>query len=158
MKKNDVYQFHYNDEYLKTDSYPYHCFDGILIVRETEEGKFFLEDTYWSHGNRWFTPDEAESLGTMTFKSNLDEVNPIHESDIRYYADEDIFTFEMHHGHRTQKYLRKGAAKSSAKMLRVLNERIVASEQRIRHEESSIAYAKTKIAEIEAGNADVCFF
>jgi hypothetical protein len=160
MKKNDVYQFRFSIDYLNSikDSYPYHCFDGILIVGETEEGKFFLEDTYWSHGNHRFTPEEAETKGTLTFVCNLDDVVPIHESVIRYYADEDIFTLEMHHGHRTQKYLRKGAAKSSAKMLRVLNERIVASEQKIRYEETTIADAKMKIAEIEAGNVEVCFF
>lgn len=155
MKKNDVYQFRYNDDYRKSDSNPYHCFDGILIVRETEEGKFFLEDTYCSHGNRRFTPDEAESLGTMTFVCNLDEVTKVSESELVYYDSSDVVVLDVHAGHRREFYLRKGATKSSEKMIRTLREKIENAEQTIRSRRESIEQWSRQIAEIESGNTEI---
>ena len=123
IKESDVFDFRYKPEVVKNSFSPYHCFDGILIVRKDKKEEFYLEDTYWSNG-RTFTLDEALAKGTLRYVFNLDKVEKTSKRDLNYYDDKDIVILRYGHGYSTQCFIRKGAKKSKEKMLAVIKKQI----------------------------------
>lgn len=124
MKNNDVYRFQYNDEQRKKIFMSDHCFDGQLVFRDG-----MLYDTYWGLDlrgldGRCFTPEEAVQHGELTFVCNLDEVAKVSEHAYPQYADEDSFNLSHQHGCYKYFAVRKGAKKSVAKQLAILDERV----------------------------------
>jgi len=157
FKVNDVYEFRYNEEMAKKLAYPYHCFDGTLIVRKSEGGSIYLVDTYWSSDNRMFTIKEALNQGNLTFICNLDEVDELKDFCTEYYDDSDIIRLKIHAGYRNETYLRKGAVKSKDKMISVIKEKIEMEESNIRSAKGSIAYLNETLKKVESGDLNVYF-
>lgn len=130
MRERDVFRFKYNEAYLDKWSYWDHCFDGKLVAFSSGES-FLLFDTYWMHrpftdrpsSGRRFTPKEAAERGELKFICNLNEVDIIDEHMISYYADEDVFNLSYQHGHCRFFAIRKGAPRSSERMLLALREK-----------------------------------
>lgn len=151
IKINDVYSFRYNAEETKKMFEPYHCFDGQLIVRESNKGGLILVDTYWSYDNRTFTLEEALSKGQLTFKFNIDDVQDLKLYDMDYYADEDIFDFSHQHGCYKRYVLRKGAEKSIEKQERVLLEKIDNCKRNIESEKRSLDNYVQKLVKLKQG-------
>src|SRR5690554_3386380 len=92
LREGDVYRFSYHQDRARGDlSW---CFDGQVVVRDGR-----LVDTYWGgtavdYGDgRVVQPSE----GTLTFVCNLADVEDIHESERRYYADEDVIDLSWQH-------------------------------------------------------------
>lgn len=155
FRVNDVYQFRYNAEMVEKLVYPYHCFDGTLTVRATDNGKLILVDGYWSSDNRTFTIDEAFEQGTLEFLCNLDDVVETSDSSNKYYDDDDLITVCHHAGYRNKYYLKKGAEKSISKMLSVLGNQIDYERHLIESSKRNIEMIKKKIERLESGDTDI---
>ena len=152
LRVNDVYSFRYDEVEVKKMFAPYHCFDGMLVVKE-RKGKLMLEDTYWGYGdNRTFTPEEALQKGTLTFKYNLDEVEEIKKYELCYYADEDLFNLSHQHGCYSKYAKRKGAQRNKEKMLAVLTQRIADEKSKIKWSQRNLVSLNEKLQKIEAGD------
>ena len=154
MKVNDVYDFKYSDEYIKTHSYwgdHYHCFDGQLVVKAYDDGTLYLEDTYWNDPseNRRFSREEALKYGHLTFKCNLDEVVKSSYHDYRYYNEEDIIDLSYQH-HSYKRFVRKkDAQRSQAKMLDYADRQIIEMKREIERLQYDIERMKETRAKIE---------
>lgn len=156
LKLNDVYKFQYNEKH-RTQMYdPYHCFDGQLIAKIGNVGYLYLEDTYWnSGGNRRFPLEQALKQGTLTYICNLDEIEKISESDMSYYADEDVFDLSTQHHCYKAFYKRKNAEKSFDKMERVLIRKIEEIEHNISWQNSSLIRAKEDLEKLRHGDMNI---
>lgn len=162
VRENDVFRFRYSDQVergIREHSYDaYHCFDGILKAHERMDGMIILWDTYWgtvSNSSRWFTVEEAHEKGELTFVCNLDDVDPIRESDMKYYDDSDVFALRIHHGYRNEYYLRRGAERSQTKMLETINSQIESTEQDIRHGQDKLIRLKEMREKVTDGDTSV---
>lgn len=155
LKNMDVFSFRFNAEYVKKESYPYHCFDGTLIAKKFHDGKIRLVDTYWTSDSRVFTLSDALKKGTLNFICNLDEVTAATKDIYNYYNDEDCITLFIHAGYRNQYYLKRGAERSKEKMISVLTSKIEDANRQI---ESLKWYANNyavSIEEINSGNLSI---
>jgi hypothetical protein len=156
IKLNDVFSFRFNEAETKKRFDPYHCFDGTLIVKQSNDGGLYLEDTYWSSGeNKSFTVSEALKLGVLTFKCNLDDVQKIEKHDLKYYNDEDIIHLHIHGGYRSQNFIMKGTERSKEAMISHLQGEIEESERLIKHHRGNIEWCNNKIKQIEAGDLTI---
>ena len=159
IKPNDVFRFRYNKterDWTGWDS-RYHCFDGTLKARQRLDGSITLHDTYWGESgmSRWFTPEDALESGTLEFVCNLDDVDPIKKRDLIYYDDEDVFTLYIHSGYQNEYYLRRGAERSQAKMLSVLDDREEDARSKIRSAQHDLQMIAETRAKIEAGDTSI---
>lgn len=157
LKENDVYSFRYNDEAKAKIPYPYHCFDGQLIVQKLSSGGFILKDTYWGGSNdcKWFTLEDALKQGELKLKCNLSEVEKISEHQLCYYADKDIFDLSHQHGCYKDYKVRKGAPRSSEKMLRVIQQQIEDAIYRKGAAERELVRLSEKLEKVQAGDLTV---
>lgn len=155
IKENDVFEFRYNSEQMKKLFEPYHCFDGILIVRKGRGESLVLQDTYWSgYESRSFSYTEAIEKGTLQYLGNLDDFEE-KKGDIKcYYDDNDIMVLGMHKGYRRKYYLKKGAVKSKEVMKSHLDKKITEKESQLRNQQAEINTLKSYKEQIEAGNLD----
>jgi superfamily II helicase len=131
IKLNDVYSFQFNEEYIKTHFEPYHCFDGQLIVKNYN-GELRLKDTYYST-SKYFTLEELQSVGTLTFKCNLNDVETCRESDKMYYAKEDIINLSYQRGCYKWFVKKKGAKRVKEVMLKEIGERMETINRKIKY-------------------------
>jgi hypothetical protein len=156
LKLNDIYKFQYNEKYCKQLFEPYHCFDGQLIVRQGNAGDLYLEDTYWSSGgNKTFTLDQALVKGILEFICNIEEIEKIGESEMNYYANEDLFDLSKQHHCYNEYYKRKGAKKCPVKMERVLIRKIEKIEHNISWENSQLIRVKEDLGKLRNGDIDI---
>ena len=155
IKELDVFHFRYKPKIAETMSYPDHCFDGQLIAKKNQKGEIYLEDTYWSSGDKCFTPKEAKEKGILTFYCNLNEVEEIGEGSQDYYADEDIFNLSHQHGCYRKFAVRKDAQRNKEKMLSVINERIREAKRKIEWLLEDLERYSVTRHEIEKDNLDV---
>ncbi len=125
FSNGDVFHFRYSELERSKRFMPEHCFDGQLVY-DGKSGELF--DTYWgfmslSDSGHHFTPEEAAAKGTLTFICNLDEVQPIQECLYEQYDEADRFDLSYQHACYKKYFIRKGAKKSRAMQLRLLDER-----------------------------------
>jgi len=144
IKEGDIYNFRYNEQFMKGNFEPYHCFDGILTVKPSEKG-LILEDGYWSSDNRWFTLDKALSEGELTFVCNINEVEVIKEYESMYYNEKDIFILPFHSGYRTVYYKRKGSEKCKETILNQLTAKVQQAESSLISARRSLEWAKEEL-------------
>lgn len=152
IKLNDVYRFQFNETELKHRSYPYHCFDGQLTVKEGWGKGFRLYDSYWNFsGNctKSFTLEEALKYGTLEFICNMDEIEPIEWHQQSRYDDADLFDLSNQHGCYKKMYKRIGAQPSKQKMISVLNKKIEEEKSKIKMAASSLRWLNQEMIKLE---------
>lgn len=154
IKKNDVFRFHHKDgPFTKI-----HCFDGIFVVAETEEGDLWLVDTYWGIGNnnsKMFNLKHALKLGTLEPLGNLDDYHEILLKEEVYYADEDLMKLPIQSGQRTALYVKKGTGRSTEKMESMLLGFIEETTSDIERATSKLEHYKMLLGRVKAGDAEV---
>lgn len=156
MRNGDVYRFSYTD--TSGMHMPYHCFDGQLVAFEQSDGSFLLRDTYWLHDfkersdTRTFTEADAKAEGELVFVCNLNDVQKIKKHDADYYDDGDLFNISYQHGCYPCMALRKGAAKSPEKMLRVIEQRTAEARRNIESAQREIERLGEYAKKVEAGD------
>lgn len=138
---------------------PYWCFDGQLVALENTK---FLYDTYWLHnfkyssGNdRRLTVKEAQKLGELKFKCNLNEVEFISEERTKYYNENDVFNLSYQHGGYPRFAVKKGAQRDQKRMEQELERKIEWLGQEISFLERQLDEARNNLAEVRKGNLDV---
>lgn len=160
VKINDVYKFRFSDEYIKEHySYPgadpYHCFDGVLIVKKNENDEFIFRDTFG--GGQWsrsFTPNQLMKVGQLQYYFNLDEVEKCPRHELDYY--DDIDTFKLNSKNNDSKYYkRKGAKRSVGKMESVIIEIIGYLEKQVEYYTDRIKDYREKLEHVRNGDTDV---
>lgn len=154
IKIKDVYKFQYNVESLKNISYPYHCFDGMLVVKDTTSG-LLLVDTYWNSDNKYFTLQEALEKGTLEYICNLDDVEYIKEYELNYYDDEDIINLSYQHSSYARYAILKGVKKSKNKMMRVLKDKLSSKTNQIESLKRDLISIEDKISKLETENVEL---
>lgn len=156
FKVNDIFSFRFNESELKKRSYPWHCFDGQLIVRKSHEGNLYFADTYWSFGScgdsKRFTIDELLKIGDITFVCSLDEVEEIKQGDLLYYAEDDVYNLSYQNGCYKRYAKKRGAVRSQAKMIESATEKLEDAIYRKAKAERDIEEYKKTISKIEAGD------
>lgn len=161
IRLNDVFRFRYHPEEAKKRFDPSHCFDGKLVVKQSNNDFFdnglYLEDTYWHSGSDSYRWSLKETLKRETIEliCNLDEVAEIKEYEQGYYADSDIFNLSRQHGCYKQFAVRKGAARSKEKMLKTLQKQIEKAEHDAEFANRQIEKAKENITKIETGDLNI---
>ena len=119
----DVFRFSCNHEKRTKRFELNHCFDGQLVCYGG-----ILVDTYWGFDvrecGRRFTPQEAANLGALIFLCNLKDVEPISEWEFDQYDEADRFDLSYQHRCHKKLVIRKGALKSVANQLSILEERV----------------------------------
>lgn len=141
IKINDVYRFRYNPEHVKKLHSPYHCFDGLLKVRQSDKG-LILVDGYWSSDNKWFTLGDALKQGELEFICNLDEVEQINKYESKYYNEKDIFILPYHSGYHTMYLKRKGAEKCRETIMKQLEAKIQKAKSDLESAKRSLEWAE----------------
>jgi len=156
MRIGDVFEFRYSQEYIKENNIfsPYHCFDGTLVANE-EGGGIVRVGTYWSGCNKTFNPDNIESMGTLTFLFNSDEVDSCSKDDFKYYDSEDVFTMSIHMGYRNNFFIKKGAKRSKDTMLEYLRSELEKQKLMQISIERDIKGIIEKIERVEEGDVDI---
>lgn len=149
-KEKDVFKFKFNEEYLKKHNYPYHCFDGQLIVHKRQDGTLIFKDTYYSNST-YFTLEELEKVGTLEFVCNLDDVVDCSEYDKVYYDENDIINLSYQHNSYKWFVRKKDAKRSKEKMMETIKNKIEEKEREIRWLEDEIKRLKEKQERIENG-------
>lgn len=152
IKEGDIYKFRYNEQFMKGNFEPYHCFDGILTVKPSYEKGLILVDGYWSSDNRWFTLDKALSEGELTFICNVNEVEVIKEYESMYYNEKDIFRLPFHSGYHTVYYKRKGAEKCKETILNQLTVKVQQAESSLTSAQRGLEWAKESLEKAKKEN------
>lgn len=155
LREGDVFEFRYSQAYR--DKHPgdlHWCFEGTVIVRKGE-----LCDTYWGM-NGYSEPRIVKTeWGALEFVVNLDDVRPCESYEHVYYDDSDCFVITSQHGLQRACFVRKGAEKSSAKLLRVIDERLREKRDELTRHVRSVNFDIERLVEArvkaEAGNLNV---
>lgn len=156
FKENDVFEFRYKPEEEKKRFNPYHCFDGMLVVKKNDKEEIYLVDTFWrGRKNRAFTPEEAIEQGELTFLCNLEEMVDIGEHETIYYDDADIVKMCIHGGYCNRFLIKKGTQRSQSKMLQSIRRKIEDEHSKIRSAENSLEWLNETLKKIEAGDLSV---
>jgi hypothetical protein len=160
IKAGDVFLFRYHPAKEQGWDSRKHCFEGILVAKESDSG-FTLHDTYWhldGSNGRWFKPVEAIAAGTLTYYFNLNDVSKIREYDICYYDDHEVFCMHVQNAcsaNCRSYYLRKGAERSKGKMLSVVAEKIEEAEHKVASATRDIKRYTEMKSKIESGDLEV---
>ena len=157
IKIGDYYRFSYNEKYEKELFMPYHCFDGILFVKQKNDGSLYLVDTYWSSGGRSFTLEQALEQGILTFICNINDVEPCVKSEKRYYNSDDFFNLSSQHGCYERYFKRKNAARSSELMEEELKKLIDERKHEIEYAEYDIKRYVEYIDRLKSGDNSFWF-
>jgi hypothetical protein len=155
IKKDDVFAFRYNEQYVAKNYDPYHCFDGTLIAKVNSDGAIYLEDTYWSSDNRWFTPDEVAKQGVLVFKCNLNDYEACSSDVVKYYDPSDYVELYIHHGYRNKFLLKKGAVRSVDAMVARIQEEVDDKTRQIQSLTFSLERLSDTMEKVKAGDTDV---
>lgn len=164
VRVNDVYSFRYNEKESKNRFSPYHCFDGQLIVKQRENGKFYLVDTYWGSKYNQFTAyqdmkiktiEQALEQGELTFRCNLDEVEEIKEWETAYYDDSDFYNLSYQSGCYKYFVKKKGAQRSKEKMLQSIKQKITDTEYKRDSAIRELQSLSDRLNKIESGDTTV---
>ncbi len=159
LKVNDVFRFRFSAEEIKKRPYPWHCFDGQLVVRARKDGSLYLVDTYWAFGSygdsKSFSLEAIENIGTIEYVCNLDDVEKMNEWENMYYSDEDIFNLSYQAGCYKYWVKKKGAVRSLDKMLKSVTEKIEQAERDIKSAEWRKSCLEESKAKIESGDSSV---
>jgi len=129
-----------------------HCFEGLFIIMQDEEGEKWFVDTFWGV-NRWdnkkwkFT--ETNELFKLNFYVNLNDLEKVEHYSLDDYSDEDLFT--LHDQHACVKsciyhFKRKGAIKNPQKKISKLQEEINEEKRKV---EWAVRNIESKSAEIK---------
>ena len=162
LKEDDVYHFQWSSEEYEKEGYGgalRHCFEGLLVVRKVRD-ELKLVDTYWGlkGDGKDFTLQESTKRGTLEWYCNLNDVKSIGENQRVYYSDDDIiFLHEQHACDTSCKfyYIKKGAKRSQAKMLSVVQREIDERKDTIRYATDDLEMSSKKYNEIKNGNLEV---
>lgn len=154
IKELDVYEFTYNKDLRERDNYINHCFDGILIVRKSDDGELYLQDTYTSDG-RVFSLKDAKNKGNLDFMCNLNNVDKIDIRDTIYYEESDVVTLHCQHGYQTKYYLKKNAKKSATQMVYYINKQLEDKQNKIESLEHDMKMYKEKLKKVKSGELDI---
>lgn len=154
-KEGDVFQWRYADP--DADDRPwgdYHCCSRIGIFHEGR-----IRDTYWQIGvsfssGRSFGVEDFPKL-ILQFRGNLSDFEKRPEYDADYYDDADFLDLNHANSTRGNFYLRKGAKRSTEKMLTVARRKLEKAQSDERYAISRAEDARKVIAKIEAGETDV---
>lgn len=160
-KINDIYHGNWKDR--EKDN---HCFEGLLkVVEETDVDGFskrlILVDMYWfTGGNKWFTEKEAEAQLNLSYYCNLDDFDlsvNVKNAPLVYEKTDYVFLHDQHACSDNCKrfYIRKGAVKSSTKMLQSLNIKAEKHIRDIQYAKSAIEWIEKDIDKIKSGDLNV---
>ncbi len=152
MKEGDIYRWSYLEPGDDRSYGRYHCCSNIAIL--DARGRF--RDTFWSSGSdgRSFGPEDLPKI-ELTFLGNLSDLERAPEYNADYYDDADIVNLNHSNSTSGNFYLRKGAKRSSAKMLTVARSKLDQWTSRERHAAQRADDLRTAIASIKAGKIDV---
>lgn len=143
IKDGDIFRWRWKDERPEHLGpwKRYHCRSQIAVAKD---GVLF--DTYWTYSlekpdwgdstAKW-SYDEAEQHLELTLVGNLSELEKREEYHGAYYDDADCVNLNHSNSTRTNFYIRKGAQRSKAKMLAVLDERIADNARKIESAKNS---------------------
>lgn len=160
IKEGDVFYFRWKP--LPNNSL-YHgydrmwAFDGQLVAKKDRHNNIYLEDTYWMNSNDGgrFTPEEAFEKGDMTFIFNIHDYDEISQHDLVYYDNADYVDFSKQKGCYKCYMLKKGAVRSKAKMLKVLEEKEKDANYSIERAQREIVSIKENRTKIENGDISI---
>lgn len=157
IKKNDVFSFRYNEEARKKHFGDiYHCFDGILVAKQRDDGTLYLQDTYWGGSDsRVIYIEDVNNKGTIEFICNLDEMESIKESEMVYFNDEDIVRLGIHKGYQTRILIKKGTERSKEKMIQSIKDKISESQSCIEWNKRCIETLNEKLEKLEQGDLSI---
>lgn len=164
IKENDIFDFRYKSEEIERMGghwFAQHCFDGQLVAKRID-GKWTLTDTYWSFGNcgnsrRWSLA-ESMKKGSLRLICNLDDVEKIDRYLTQYYDDKDLFNLSYQHGCYEFYAIRKGASRSSEKMLNTLNDKIRKAKSDIESTIREIEQLTEQKTKLEAGDLSITVY
>jgi hypothetical protein len=104
---------------------------------------------------------EVANGGSFEFYFNLADVDPIPNSEAKYYADDDLYHISEQHAcsDRCQHtFKRRGAERSADKMLSVLRENLREAERLAASYARSAQRMQRDIATVESGNLNVTIY
>jgi len=157
VKENDVFHFRPKD-YGELANW---CRENLFVAKKNNEGKIVFVDTYWGIGkwdNKEYTFSQANKLGKLEYYCNLDELEKISKSDLRYYADEDVFYLHDQHACvESCKYyfIKKGAKRSKAKMIETLEKLVNEAKHEIEWQTRKVEEYSAKRQQVEDGKLDI---
>lgn len=155
LREGDVFRWLYREPGDDRAYGRYHCCSRIGIVRNGR-----LRDTYWMIGDsfhsdgRSFGPDRLSDL-VLTRLGNLDDLVKAPEYHEEYYADSDIVNLNHANSTRGNFYIRKGAVRSTAKMLEATRRKLEKALSDERRAAERATELRSLIADIEAGDTSV---
>lgn len=157
IKINDVFSFRYNEETRKEHFGDiYHCFDGILVAKQRDDGTLYLQDTYWSGSDsRVIYIEDIDKKGTIEFLCNLDEMESIEDSEMVYFNDEDIVRLGIHKGYQTRILIKKGTPRSKEKMSQSIKDKILENQRGIEWNQRCIETLNEKLEKLEQGDLSI---
>lgn len=164
IKENDIFSFRYKSEEIERMGghwFANHCFDGHLIANRVD-GKWSLTDTYWSFGkssdSRNWSLSEAIKKGTLSLICNLNDIEKIDKHLTQYYDDKDLFNLSYQHNCYEFYAIRKGASRSSEKMLNTLNDKIRKAKSEIESTIREIEQLTEQKTKLESGDLNITVY
>lgn len=155
LREGDVYLWGYLEPGDDRAYGRYHCCSCFAVVKNGR-----LRDTYWAIQNsfgsdgRSFGVDDLPKLELRRL-GNLSDLERKQEYEEDYYDDADIVDLNHANSSRGNFYLRKGAKRSPAKMLRSARRMLEKAESDARMAADRAERLRSAIAEIKAGKTDV---
>lgn len=158
--EGDVFHFNWSPETIKEmGAMVTHCFQGILMVLKNGDGELEFYDTYWGiggKGGKYLSLDklnkELSKGAHLTYYCNMNDLEQISEHETVYYDDEDLFDLASQnrcHPSCISYYKKRGAKRSQAKMISVMEEKIKDKENVIKHAQWGIERYNLALKEIQ---------
>lgn len=158
LKQGDV--FHANWKEREWGDQKSHCFEGLFIVKEDEEGEKWFVDTFWGvnkwDNKKWKYTDAIRTFN-LEYYVNVNEIEPISEYLTDEYEDVDLFALHDQHSCAPScRYLfvRKGAKKSPTKKIKALEEEIRENKSKIEWAVRNIEQVTTTIEKIRTSGLE----
>lgn len=155
LREGDIYRWSYRESGDDRAWGRYHCCSRIAIVHNGR-----LHDTYWmigqttASGGRKFDAHEAVKL-LLERLGHFAELEKTHEYNEEYYDDSDIVNLNHANSSRGNFYLRKGATRSAAKMLKTARAKLDKAKYEEKWAAQRAAELLDLIGRIEAGDTSV---
>lgn len=150
MKDGDIFHWRYkypNPDWSNVTYWAKSCI-GVVVGG-------FLADTFWIHDltnprvtqdtNRWSVEEAAEKLD-LDFIANMADLEKVDEWKLAYYADVDVVNLNHSNSSKGNAYIRKGAKRSSDKMLESARYNVQKALARI----DTLNHSITRLQELEA--------
>lgn len=111
----------------------YHCCNWIFEVKKSQDGAFFMRDTYWSSGDSVHIRLTDENICMFEFIFDKSKVKQIDRNDTESY--ENVYCVAIDSGGvRYPKYfVSEGSEKSKALVLGLIDEKIDDLERQLRN-------------------------